>query len=104
MNYWEECVSRAFDEAGIIANDEQLGIVVSAVEGGHENYGMAFGHDCIPNPRDTDIRELKKSIEQLKDDHERVLRGVRKGVAERRKVDLTDVNIDDEGLVTYKPR
>ena len=51
MDYWTECISTALDEAGIVATKEQIEIIVGAVEGGHENYGMAHGYDCIPNPR-----------------------------------------------------
>ena len=48
--YWKECIEISFEEAGIKATKEQIEIVVSSVEGGHENYGMAHGYECIPNP------------------------------------------------------
>jgi|CXWL01.1.fsa_nt_gi hypothetical protein len=63
MNYWEECIKESFDEAGIVATDAQVAIVVSWVEGGHENYGMAHGNDVIGNPRDSEIETLKKQLE-----------------------------------------
>lgn len=62
MNYWEECVSEAFDDVGIKASKIQIETVASCVEGAHENYGMANGHDCIPNP---EVEENKKLTEQL---------------------------------------
>ena len=43
MNYWEECISTAADECGLKLTKEQLKYLADAAEGGHENYGMAFG-------------------------------------------------------------
>ena len=60
MDYWRECISEAFEDAGIAASEAQIETVVSWVEGDHENYGMAHGHDCIPNPLSTEIDNLKK--------------------------------------------
>lgn len=64
MNYWEECVSEALDEALLVATEGQIAIIASIVEGSHENYGMAFGHDCIPNPLCTEIDKLKKELKR----------------------------------------
>ena len=52
MNYWEECISEAFDDVGIKATKDQIENVAAWVEGAHENYGMAHGYDVIPNPRE----------------------------------------------------
>ena len=66
MDYWEECIAQALEDAGIEASKDQLDIVVKWVEGAHDTYGMAFGHDAIPDPVETqaqeDLRELRKSI------------------------------------------
>ena len=59
-NYWEECVSEAFQEAGITATSDQIKIVSEYVEGAHENYGMAHGHECIPNPYKQRMRDWLK--------------------------------------------
>lgn len=63
MDYWAECIKEAFEDAGIDATDEQIDTVAAWVSGAHENYGMAHGHHCIPNPKDTEIRDLKKELE-----------------------------------------
>ena len=71
MNYWKECIASAVDELGLALTDEQLEYLAEAVEGGHENYGMAFGHDCIPNPVESraqeELRELKRKNQQNED-------------------------------------
>ena len=67
MNYWQECVSTAIEEAGIVATDEQIALVAEAIEGGFENYDMAHGYDVIGVPVELqaqrELRELKQKIE-----------------------------------------
>ena len=63
MNYWEECIAEAFEDAKIIASDEQIKIVANCVEGGHDFYGQAHGHDCIPNPLVEENKKLTKRLE-----------------------------------------
>jgi len=67
FNYWEECISEAFEEAKLKATPEQIDIVASWVEGAHENYGMAHGHDCIPNPLQLENEKLKKELKKEQD-------------------------------------
>ena len=67
MNYWEECILDALEEAGVKATKEQIDMIVSAVEGAHETYDMAHGYDCIPNPANT---ELSNELNRLKQEKE----------------------------------
>ena len=67
MNYWEECIAEAFDDAKISADKEQIKLVASWVEGAHDNYGMANGYDCIPNPLMTENAELRTKLENERD-------------------------------------
>jgi len=68
MDYWTECIEIAFEESGIAATKEQIENVAGCVEGAHENYGMAHGHDAIPNPVESraqeELRELKAEQER----------------------------------------
>ena len=100
MDYWKECVSEAFEDAGLEATDEQIGIVTSWVEGAHENYSLATGQEMIPNP-------LQSEIERIRGDHRREVEALTKeidiyksSVAERRRVSPTDVYTED-GQVYY---
>lgn len=104
MNYWQECISEALDEAGIEASQEQIQTIAKIVSGAHENYGMAFGHDCIPNPVLAEVETLKKKIKKIEEGHEKQIFGIRKGVAERRGIDVSNVYVDDNGNVTYDRR
>lgn len=101
MDYWKECILDAFEDAGITATEDQIETVVGWVDGAHDNYGMAHGHDCIPNPMISEIENLRRELEKQEQNHQRQLNGVRKGVASRRGVDQNSVSIDDDGHVTY---
>tara|TARA_R110000764_G_scaffold132941_2_gene220847 strand:+ start:2298 stop:2606 length:309 start_codon:yes stop_codon:yes gene_type:complete len=102
MDYWTECIKESFSEAEIIATDEQIKTVIEWVEGAHENIGMATGSEHIPNPLNAEVDALERKIKTLQAEHERQISGVLKGVAHRRNVDLTNVNIDTDGLITYR--
>jgi len=62
MGYWKECISEAFDDAGILATKDQIGTVASWVEGAHDNHGMAHGYDVIASPYKSESEKLKKEL------------------------------------------
>jgi len=62
MNYWNECIAEAFEDAGITATDEQINTVASWAEGAHDNYSMANGHDVIGNPVETQAQEELRTL------------------------------------------
>lgn len=70
MDYWTECIEEALDCAGLVATKDQIAIVADFVSGAHDNYGMAFGHDRIPNPMVEENRKLQESLD--KERHKRV--------------------------------
>jgi hypothetical protein len=100
MDYWEECITESFEEAGIAATKEQIDTVISWVEGAHENYGMASGYDCIPNPAIAESERTQrlhdKEIELLRHD----IDCYRRSVAKRRGVNINEVYLD-HGDVRY---
>jgi hypothetical protein len=79
MEYWEECISEAFEDAGITASKAQIETVASWAEGSHDNYSMAHGHDCIPHPENSEVAELKLEIKRLNNEHD-----ISDNVAEKR--------------------
>ena len=68
MDYWRECISEAFDDAKITATEEQIATVASWIEGAHDNFGLATGRDCIPNPQDTENKRLEEELEKLREE------------------------------------
>jgi len=102
MDYWLECIKEAFEDAGIIATEEQIRNVTGWVEGAYENYGMASGHDCIPNPMISEIEKLKmKHKEEIKD-FEKTIHTYRNSVSTRRNVPIEDVHIDNGDVIYGK--
>lgn len=102
--YYEDTVREAFDDANIIATEEQIDTVISWVVNASENYGLATGRDCIPNPKNSEIEALKalhkKEIERLEN---RDLQ-YRQSVAKRHGVDANQVYLDEYGSVMVRPR
>ena len=62
MDYWKECISIALEEEGVDATEVQIENIAGAVEGAHECYGMAHGHDAIPNPLAVENDQLKRDL------------------------------------------
>ena len=67
MDYWKECISEAFEDAGLTATDEQKDTVTSWAYGAHENFGLANGHDAIPNPQTLENDKLSKDLREQRD-------------------------------------
>lgn len=65
-DYWKTCIEEAVSEIGISATEEHIKELVEWVEGAHENYSMAHGHDCIPNPLRTALDQTYKELEKEK--------------------------------------
>ncbi len=97
MDYWAECISTSFDEAGIKATDEQIELVAGDVEVAAENYGMAHGHDAIPNPRDADVDRITKQLKQMEEERDQMELNFKKNVAMRRGCKAQDVSIEEDG-------
>lgn len=64
MDYWEECIAEAFEDAGITATAKQIDTVASSwIESAHKNYGLAHGYNCIPNPLRLENDELRRKLD-----------------------------------------
>jgi hypothetical protein len=68
IDYWAECISNAAGECGVNLTSQQLEWISEAVDGAHENYGMAF-YSPPPSDRIAVIeREGKAKLESLQKD------------------------------------
>jgi hypothetical protein len=63
MDYWKECIESALEDAGLPYTPTQLESVANDVRIAHEQYGMAYGHDAIPNPVKLENEKLKKELD-----------------------------------------
>lgn len=68
MDYWQEAVECALDEAGISATPKQIEDIAGAMEISHENYGMAMGHDVasanLTAHRERELAEARAETER----------------------------------------
>ena len=62
MNYWQEAVEIALQEAGLEATPEQIDCITAEMESSHENYGMAHGYDAIPNPLASELEQAQREL------------------------------------------
>lgn len=60
-DYWNECISEAAHECGVQLTNEQRAHIAEAVQGAHENYGMAF-YQPESSCR-SDVTRLEKALE-----------------------------------------
>jgi len=101
MDYWEETISEAFEDAGIAATKEQIQTVASWVEGAHDNYGMAHGYDAIPSHVNSEIEQIKARHAAEIAELQKQVNCYRDSVALRRGVKREDVYLDSNGCVMY---
>lgn len=65
MNYWKEAFIAALEEIeATIPDDEKLELATKVLEGAHDSYGMVHGHDCIPNPLESENDALRKELKK----------------------------------------
>jgi hypothetical protein len=63
QEYWIECVSIAADECGATLTKEQIACIADSVQGGHENYGLAFyTPPASESPYAREATELRKEL------------------------------------------
>lgn len=65
-DFWNDCVSEAFDEAEIVATPEQIRIVAEAMEGCHDNYGTYHGHDVAFSGGESEADKLRRELKAEK--------------------------------------
>ncbi|AXQ68397.1 hypothetical protein HOT99_gp220 [Caulobacter phage CcrBL10] len=63
-SYWRDSLDYAFDGLDLWAvwsslTEEQRNGIAQGIETSAENYGQAMGHDVIPNPLDTELRQTR---------------------------------------------
>lgn len=64
IEYWKECLMGAAEECELILTDIQADYIADCISRGHENYSMAFGYDCIPNPIVSEAERKLRILEE----------------------------------------
>ena len=66
IEYWKECILIAAEDCGLSMTSEQLESLAESVQGGHENYAMAF-YSPPDHERMDDIEKEWKAKLKAKD-------------------------------------
>jgi hypothetical protein len=102
MDYWEEAFCFACEEAGIpLPSKEQRKLAADSLEHSHDMYGMAMGHDCIPNPLNTEVKELQEKIKSMEKEHRKTLQYAENYIAERINCGKGTVHVHNDGEITH---
>lgn len=102
-DYWTISVNELLDEYGLHLDDEKICSFVEDIKMIGEMEFEATGREFIPNPLQAEVDTAKALLTMKEDTHDRMIRGIKEGVAARRNVRLQDVSIDADGMVTYYP-
>ena len=100
LDYWKECVSDAAEECGVALTPDQRDYIAHAVEGAHENYGMAF-YTPPAGDRITSIEsEWQDKLKSLEREYEQYRNNAETAVKRAlRQHDDANVSIEEYGEV-----
>lgn len=76
MNYWRECILEAFDEAGIVATEQQVDVVAEIVSSSHEVYDEILGCGHVEKSFDEFKKERAKKFLEKAQEYGRKIRGL----------------------------
>lgn len=102
QNYWKEALACALDELGLYhaLTPEQYDAAAKSLMFAAEQQSMAFGHDCIPDPRDEVEAKLKAKIVSAENETQLWKSNFRKNVAMRHNCTVQDVDLEENGHAT----
>ena len=103
LDYWIEAVEAALEDIGKLNNytNEELKTVAESLIISSEQESMAFGYDCIPNPLESTIRDMKSKHESEIKQYEKRESVYRQNVADRHgpRVGPNQVYIDGNNVM-----
>lgn len=100
IDYWKECISIAADECDLSLTKEQLDCLASSVEGGHDNYGMAFYSPPASDRIDDMRRQYEERNMQLQKEFDQYRRNSEEAIKRSLKIgEGYQVSIESHGDV-----
>lgn len=101
VDYYQECLAEAFDEAGIQATPEQLKLCAEHVEGAADSVGMAFYSPPASDRYNEIEREWKRKYDTLRAEFDRYQGNAETAVKKAlRQYSDANVSIGEHGEVT----
>ena len=95
-------MEEVLSEAGITVTDEQLTQIAEDSKHVAEMEWEATGQEFIPNPLESDVRELKNKLEKSQEETREAHWDFRKNVAMRRNVRPECVTLLGDGYAEYE--
>lgn len=83
LEYWKEALLSSADENEVTITDEQAVAMAKSMILAQEFYGQASGHECIPNPLQTELSNEKRAHAQRIKDMEAREDALKKDIASR---------------------
>ncbi|MGN7867740.1 hypothetical protein [Paracoccus sp. 22332] len=80
LDYWKECISIAADEGGFELTTDQITQLAESVQGGHENYGMAYYSPPASDRLNAIEDEWKRKYAALEREFEQYRNGAEKAI------------------------
>ena len=102
FDYWREAGMNLLEELGFFdaASKDDFDRAGDLLEGWAENQSMAFGHHCIPNPKDAEIAEVKRThAREMKEANADIAR-LKENVGRRYGIDPQRISVGD-GRIFY---
>jgi hypothetical protein len=100
LDYWKECISIGAEELGPSMTDEQLTEIAKSVEGGHDNFGMAFYSPPSSERMDVIRREADDKLARLQAEFDAYRTNAETAVKKAlRQYSDTQVSIHSDGEV-----
>lgn len=106
VSYLISSLEYALDEVGISATSEQITAIAKSLEGSLSVEYEMTGQDCIPDPRETELREVKARYQREIDHQERLRAGVEALALRARglRPDQAYVHIETDGTAHFEER
>lgn len=98
-DYYADAVSEGADVVGLKLTDEQLKSIVDSVLGNLENESLASGSFNIPNPMQSEVRQLEKRLAEVTADAEKQDRKWAEAFGRKVGTSSKQISLDRDGQV-----
>ena len=97
--YWRICAESISDELSLDLNSSQLDEMAEIIGGWRDNESMGCGYPSGVSSEDREIKELKRALEQAREDERKAYRVGLKAWARSNHVDERDYTFNRDGFV-----
>lgn len=100
-DYYLEAIHCGAEAAGLDLTDEQAKSISESVMGAMENESLAFGRDCIPNPLESEIKQIKAAHQRDLAAQEKRIDAAKEVLGRKLKLDPKHLSVGSDGRVWH---